>query len=251
VTRALFDAGLLGFAEPFSRFRNNGLLIKDGAKISKSRGNVVNPDEYLDTVGADTLRCYLMFLGPFSEGGDWRDDGIKGLSRFLSRVWQTVPKATSTGSDKDRERMRHRVIKGVTEDIPELRYNTALAKLMQFSHQLEGDDARKVDAETMVQLLAPFAPHLAEELWEGLGNQESVFDSTWPEFDPELAKASRVTIAVQVNGKTRATFDVDAGTAEDELEKLALEQPKIREMLNGNRPQKVVAVVDKIVSLVV
>ena len=173
VMRALHEVGLVPDPEPFKRFRAHGLIIRNGAKMSKSKGNVVNPDEYLDRHGADTVRIYLMFLGPYTEGGDFRDDGIKGVSRFLDRVWRVTQQAHGQQQDDERERRRHRLIATVGERYAELSYNTAISFLMEYSHALgrEADEgtARRIDAETLLQLLAPLAPHITEELWEQLG----------------------------------------------------------------------------------
>ena len=255
VMRALHDLGLVPDPEPYRRFRAHGLIIRNGAKMSKSKGNVVNPDEYLDRHGADTLRIYLMFLGPYSEGGDFRDDGIRGVSRFLERVWRVAQQATSEGEDEERERRRHRLIASVGERYADLRYNTAIAFLMEFSdalsHEAAAGTARRVDAETLLRLLAPLAPHITEELWERTGHPVSIHDSGWPEHDPELAAAQRVKMAVTVNGKVRDTLEVDAGLDRAELERLARALPRISELVEGKEVRKVVVVPDKIVNFVV
>jgi leucyl-tRNA synthetase len=254
VMRALYDLGLVPAPEPFPVFRAHGLLIKDGAKMSKSRGNVVNPDDYLDRYGADTVRLYLMFLGPYSQGGDFRDDGVAGITRFLGRVWRSVLLAGTDTADEARERRRHRLIAGVQERYEELRYNTAIALLMEFADALDEEaaagTARRQDAEILLQLLAPLAPHLTEELWERTGHRGSIHDGHWPEHDPALAAALEVTIAVQVNGRLRTTMQVPAGTPAAELEQRALALPRITELLDGRQPRKVIAVVDRVVNIV-
>ncbi|TMC49486.1 MAG: leucine--tRNA ligase [Chloroflexi bacterium] len=254
IMRALHDLGLVPAPEPFPVFRAHGLLIKDGAKMSKSRGNVVNPDEYLDRYGADTIRLYLMFLGPYSQGGDFRDDGVSGITRFLARVWRSALLAAGDGTDESRERRRHRLIAGVQERYEQLRYNTAIALMMEFADALDEEaaagTARRRDAETLMQLLAPLAPHITEELWERTGHRGSIHDGHWPEHDPELAAAAEVTIAVQINGKLRTTMRVPAGTPADELEQRALALPRITELLDGRQPRKVIVVVDRIVNVV-
>jgi leucyl-tRNA synthetase len=253
VTRALHGLGLVSVPEPFKRFRAHGMLVKDGAKMSKSRGNVVNPDEYIERYGADVFRLYLMFLGPYTAGGDFRDAGIVGMTRFVEKVWRCAHVAAGPDDhDETRERRRHRVIAKVDDDIGELRYNTAIATLMEFARDLdhEGEQARRGDVKTLLQLLAPFAPYVAEELWERTGGEGSIHDSAWPVHDPGLAAAQQVTIALQVNGKVRATLEVDAGTDQETLTALALEHPRIGAALNGSRPRKVIAVVDKIVNVV-
>jgi leucyl-tRNA synthetase len=253
--RALHDQGLVPDPEPYKRFRAHGLIIRNGAKMSKSKGNVVNPDEYLDRHGADTLRIYLMFLGPYTEGGDFRDDGIRGVSRFLERVWRATQHAHSDDRDVERERRRHRLIAHVGERYADLSYNTAIAFLMEFAraldHEASEGTARRVDAETLLQLLAPLAPHITEELWERLGHRVSIHDSGWPEHDPELVAAQKVTIVVQVNGKVRDHMEVDAGLDRAELERRARELPKIVAQLEGGQVRKVVVVPDKLVNFVV
>jgi leucyl-tRNA synthetase len=258
VMRALHDMGLVPAPEPYTVFRAHGMIVKDGAKMSKSRGNVVNPDEYIEQYGADTFRLYLMFLGPYTAGGDWRDEGITGITRFLHRVWRGTQNATRVDADDDvdRERRRHRLIGGVDEDIAELHYNTAIAQLMAFAHELDKEatagNARRLDAETLLVCLAPFAPHITEELWQRTGHDGSVHArGGWPAHDPSVAARVTVEIAVQVNGKLRATMTVPAGTNADDLRQRALELPRIVELLTGAEPRKVIAVVDRVVNVVV
>jgi leucyl-tRNA synthetase len=258
VMRGLHEMGLVSDPEPFAKFRAHGMIVKDGANMSKSRGNVVNPDEYIEQYGADTFRLYLMFLGPYTAGGDFRDEGIVGITRFLQRVWRGTQRATVTdaGDDEERERRRHRLIGGVDADIAELHYTTAIAQLMEFARELDHEAAagrgRRVDAQTLLLCLAPFAPHITEELWQRSGHDSSVHArGGWPAHDPELAARREVEIAVQVNGKLRATMTVPAGTAAEDLRQRALELPRIVELLAASQPRKVVAVVDRVVNLVV
>ncbi len=257
VMRALFDLGLVPEPEPYRRFRAHGMIVAGGAKMSKSKGNVVTPDGYLERYGADTVRLYLLYLGPYSEGGDWSDSGIKGPARFLDRVWKLA--AASEGGDADddrRERRRHRVIAAVDERTADLRYNTAIATLMQYSNELEAElraegEVRSVDVTTLVQLLAPYAPHIAEELWERTGHAGSVFDSEYPLHDPELVAVDETVVVVQVRGTKRAEFTASVGTPREELEERALALPRIVEILDGRTPARVVVVPDKIVNIVV
>jgi leucyl-tRNA synthetase len=257
VMRALHDMGLVPAPEPYTRFRAHGMIIMDGAKMSKSRGNVLNPDEYIDRYGADTVRLFMMYLGPYTLGGDFRDKGITGMTRFLNRTWRATQLATGSDvSDETRERRRHRLIKQVEEDIAELRYNTAIAYLMEFARDLDHEcsqrTARRIDAETLLQLLAPFAPFVTEELWERTGHEGSVHErGTWPAYDAELAAPQRATVAITVNGKRRGELEVDAGTSEATLVAMALAQPRVVAVLNGREPSKVIAVVDRIVNIVI
>ena len=256
VMRALFDLGDVPAQEPFTRFRAHGLLIADGAKMSKSRGNVVNPDEYLDRYGADTVRLYLMYLGPYSEGGDWHDEGIRGPARFVERVWRIGHAPTvDTRDDEPRERRRHRLIARVGERIAELRYNTAIAFLMDHASDLEREaDAgtlRRIDLETLLALLAPFAPHITAELWERCEFDGSVHDQgRWPAHDAEMAREVEVTIVVQVNGRRRDEFAAPAGTAEEELLRLATAMPRVQAALGGASPRRTIVVPDRLVNLV-
>ncbi len=257
VMRALHDMGLVDDPEPFRRFRAHGMIVKDGNKMSKSRGNVVNPDEYIEQFGADTFRLFLMFLGPYTAGGDFRDEGIAGVTRFLHRVWRATQNATAgDADDEERERRRHRLIGGVDEDIAGLHYNTAIAQLMEFTHHVDQEASagrgRRIDAETLLLCLAPFAPHVTEELWQRTKHEGSVHDrGGWPAHDPKLAARLEVEVAVQVNGKLRAAMTVPAGTGKDELSQRALELPRIAELLGEQKPRTVIAVVDRVVNLVI
>jgi leucyl-tRNA synthetase len=258
VMRALHGLGLVDEPEPYAKFRAHGMIVKDGFKMSKSRGNVVNPDEYIEKYGADTFRLYLMFLGPYTAGGDFRDEGITGITRFLHRVWRATQNAEVADQDDDmeRERRRHRLIGGVDDDIAGLHFNTAIAQLMKFAGDVDEEAragrGRRIDAETLLLCLAPFAPHITEELWQRTGHDESVHRrGGWPAHDPALAQRVEVEVAVQVNGRLRGTLIVPAGTGQDELRQRAMELPRIVALLGGGEPRKVVAVVDRVVNLVV
>jgi leucyl-tRNA synthetase len=252
LTMVMKDAGLVDFEEPFTKFRAHGLIIRDGAKMSKSKGNVVNPDEYIDGWGADTFRTYLMFLGPFEEGGDFRDSGISGVKRFLDRLWSSVRDSHANG-EPDREVMRklHQTIRKVGEDVPKLSYNTAIAAMMECLNVVRrGERAvHRAEVEPMVQLVAPFAPHIAEELWEMLGHAKSVFDSGWPSFDAALAAQESETIAVQVGGKTRGTVVVTPGALEAEVMAAAMADPGIAKFVTGT-PKKVIFVPKRLLNIV-
>ncbi|MDE3153161.1 MAG: leucine--tRNA ligase, partial [Gemmatimonadota bacterium] len=253
ITMVLHDAGLLEFEEPFTRFRAHGTIIREGAKMSKSRGNVVNPDEYVEKWGADAFRTYLMFLGPYEEGGDFRDQSISGVRRFLDRLWASVHEATRAG-DPDAAVMRklHQTIRKVTDDIPALSYNTAIAAMMEYVNVLRAHErtphAREV--EPLVQLVAPFAPHAAEELWEVLGHDRSVFDAGWPAFDAALAAEESVTVAVQVNGKTRGTVQVPKDAEQPAVLEAAMADAGIAKFVTGS-PKKVIYVRNRLLNVVV
>ena len=259
VTMARHDLGLVGFEEPFARFRAHGTIVKDGAKMSKSRGNVVNPDAYVDRWGADTFRMYLMFLGPYQDGGDFRDAGISGIRRFLDKVWGLV-EAAGTGApghggtrdaSADLVRMMHRTIQRVTEDTESLAYNTAIAAMMEYVNALRDGEPAIALVEPLAILLAPYAPHFAEECWERLGHATSVMDAPWPSFDPALAVAEEVELVVQVNGKVRARLRSARGTPEEAAVQAALADPSVVKFTAGAPPKKVVFVPDRLVNIVV
>jgi leucyl-tRNA synthetase len=221
--------------------------------MSKSRGNVVNPDEYIEEWGADSFRTYLMFLGPYEEGGDFQDRSIAGVKRFLDRLWSSALEARRSGEpDVAVLRKLHKTIRKVTEDIPRLSYNTAIAAMMEYMKVLRAAERSPVvsEVEPLVQLVAPFAPHVAEELWERFGHKRSVFDSGWPEFDPELAADELVTMAVQVNGKTRATIQVPPDATQEGALAVAMENAAVARFVTSD-PTRVVFVKGRLLNIVV
>jgi leucyl-tRNA synthetase len=257
ITMALHDAGLLEFEEPFRRFRAHGLIIKDGAKMSKSRGNVVVPDKYIGKWGADTFRTYLMFLGPFQEGGDFRDSGISGPRRFLDKVWALVESAHDPDCREGEIHRRvltkwHQTKQRVTGDLEQLHYNTAIAALMELVSTLRDDNCCEPTViGELVQMVAPFAPHLAEECWERLGHRESVFDSAWPTFDPALVVDDTVTVVVQINGKTRGTLQVAREAGEDAIRDAAMVDDAVRRHLGDKTVRKTIYVPGRLINFVV
>jgi len=257
-TMALQDLGLLSFEEPFPKFRAHGLIIKDGAKMSKSRGNVVVPDAYIQRWGADTFRMYLMFLGPFQEGGDFRDEGITGIRRFLDKVWTLAQESAAPasgagpGMPPDVQRKLHQTIKKVTADVEGLQYNTAISAMMEYVNLVrEVKGGSRAALEPLVLMLAPFAPHLAEELWAAWGHDTSVFEARWPAFDARVATAGEVEIAVQVNGKLRARLTVPRGLAQGEVQARAVADAGVKKFLDGNPIRKVIYVPDRLLNIVV
>jgi leucyl-tRNA synthetase len=253
VTAVLHDLGHLHFEEPFARFRAHGHILRHGAKMSKTHGNVVVPDEYIDRWGADAFRTYLMFLGPFEEGGDFQDQGISGVRRFLERLWLAVGDARSDG-DPDGAVMRklHQTIKKVGDDLSRLSYNTAIAAMMEYMNRLRRGERppHRAEVEPLVQLVSPFAPHLAEELWERLGHSVSVFESGWPAYDEVRAREDSVQLAVQVNGKLRGTVTVPRDAGEEVALTAALAEPQVAKFV-ASSPRKVVFVPGRLLNIVV
>jgi leucyl-tRNA synthetase len=266
VTMVLHDLGHLEFEEPYDRFRKHGLLTKEGAKISKSRGNVIIPDDYLEEHGADAFRGYLMFAGPFQENSDFRDEGIVGVERFLDRVREAVEAAGEAGreglDDPEVERALHRTVKQVTGDYESLDYNTAIAAMMEYLNVARaGGRTPSVDeVRPVVVMVAPVAPHLGEELWEEIGDGRPLFPGEdgsavardlWPAWEEEKLRTDEVEIAVQVNGKVRATVRVERGAPEERVREAALQEENVTRHVGDGEIRKVVHVPDRLLNLVV
>ena len=264
--------GLVDFSEPFSRLSNQGIITAAGRKMSKSRGNVISADRYISTVGADAFRVYLMFLGPWEQGGDWSDSGINGASRWLDRVWKLVleeyrmkPEAVAgdkLGGEKayrDLQRVTHQTIRKVTEDTERFRFNTLIAALMEFTNYLAkaketgGIDelAWEVVIDILLLLLAPTVPHLAEELWQRAGYDYSIHNQSWPKWDEGLAKDKEITLVVQVNGKLRDRIAVPASITEAEAQQLVVERQRVKAYLEGKKIIKTIYVPGRLVNFVV
>ena len=264
VTMALHDLGHLHFEEPYVRFRAHGTIIREGAKMSKSKGNVIIPDKIIEQYGADTFRTYLMFLGPYEEGGDYQDEGIQGPHGFLHRLYDTVTTAVDVenheGSrnpaapDPDVERKLHQTIRQLTRQIPELGYNTSIAAMMEYLNVVRagGRTAQRSEVEPLVVMIAPFAPHMAEELWEHLGHEDSIFDgANWPLYDETKTRETSVKLAVQVNGKLRATVEGPAGMDQDAAEAAARSDQNVARYLDGATLKRVIYVPNRLLNFVV
>ncbi len=255
LTMVFHDWGLLNFEEPFTTFRAHGLITKDGAKMSKSKGNVVNPDEYIRAYGIDAIRMYLAFLAPFEQGGDFRDSGIAGMTRFLNRVWKFFekPKGQSLKSKKSSasRRITHKTIKKVTEDIEALRYNTAISALMVLLNEFESTPGAVLpsDRRAFLQLLAPFAPYITEELWVTLGGKGSIHVSAWPTFDPAALEEDTFELVVQVNGKVRGRLALSRGATREAAEKAVRAEESLAKHFVGN-PKKVIFVPNRLINFV-
>jgi len=270
--KALRDMGLVNFGEPFTRLFNQGIIIAEKQKMSKSRGNVVTPDEYVSELGADAVRAYLMFVAPWEQGGEWNDSGISGISRWLNRVWNIVvetykmsveataeDKLTDEKAHRDLQRITHQTIRKVTEDLERLRFNTMIAALMEFTNYLTklkeagtvNDSDWRESTAILLKLLAPTAPHLAEELWQRTGHEYSIHNQSWPQWDEEMARDEEITLVVQVNGKLRDRITVPASISEDEAKQLALERERVKAYLEGKEIVKTIYVPGRLVNVVV
>jgi leucyl-tRNA synthetase len=254
VCKALRDLGYLWFDEPIKHLRNQGTIVFKGRKMSKSRGNVQAPDEYVRRYGADTVRLFVMFMGPWTEGNDWDAAGIEGTSRFLHRVWTVgLTERAGTGPrDADLDRAVQRTIQKVTEDLEGYRFNTAVAAMMELSTAIyhASGPSRDDATDALVLLLAPFAPHIAEELWQRRGGTGSVHTQSWPVFDAAAARPMTVTVVAQVNGKVRDRLELPAGLSDDALRKAALASPKVSQALGGAGVGRVIVVKDRLVNVV-
>jgi leucyl-tRNA synthetase len=256
ITMVLRELGHVAFDEPFPKLRAHGLIVKDGAKMSKSRGNVVVPDAYIQKWGADTFRMYLMFLGPFQEGGDFRDEGITGIRRFLEKVWALGHEAAATGAGTlppAVQRKLHQTIRKVTADTEALRYNTAIAAMMEYVNEMRNAECgMRNGVEPLLVMLAPYAPHLCEELWAKLGHDQSIFvTGRWPTYDERLAAEEAVELVVQVNGKVRARLAAPRGIVEQDAVARALADEAVRRFVDGKPIRKTVYVPDRLVNIVV
>ncbi len=253
---AFKEIGLVDFEEPFKRFVAHGLIVRDGAKMSKSKGNVVNPDDYIREYGADAFRVYLMFMGAYLEGGDFRDEGVRAMRAFLDRVWTNLTPGDDLqkSEPKDEETLYwlHRTIMAVGNDIQRFSYNTALARLMELLNHITKNNVRnKVVFECYLKMLSPFAPFLCEEMWRRLGHQDSVAVQSWPVYVEEHTIRQTVEYVVQINGKVRAKMNLGTGLPEEEIESLVLDDERVRNWIEGKKIVKKIFVPDKLVNLVI
>lgn len=252
----LYDQGIVSTPEPFARLEFLGLILaSDGRKMSKRWGNVIDPSDVIDQFGADAFRLYEMFMGPFTQHIAWNTDGVVGTRRFLDKVWrlgERIDNNQQSTKNKELESLLHRTIKKVGEDIEEFKFNTAISALMILVNELErADRISLITYQTSLILLAPFAPHITEELWEKIGEKKSIFLAPWPKYDKKKIVAESVNVAVQVNGKVRAVIAVVSGTSEDEVKAQALADTNVKLHLADKIVRKVIYVPGKIVSIVV
>jgi leucyl-tRNA synthetase len=266
--KALRDMGYLEIDEPFTRLFHQGMVLgPDGQKMSKSHGNVVAPDQYVKKYGTDTVRCYMMFMGPFDQGGTFKSDNLEGVWRFMNRFWSVVSdnwiegKVDETASNESKaiERLRHKTIKRVSEDLSNFRFNTALAALMECNNVLIKQQNEPVarsaayrrTLETMMQLLAPMAPHITEELWHVTGHTGSIHVTDWPSYDETLTHDESFTLVIQVNGKVRERIEVPADISEGEVRALALENSRVASFIGEATIQKIIYIPGRLINIVV
>ncbi|MBD3311291.1 MAG: leucine--tRNA ligase [Candidatus Magasanikbacteria bacterium] len=250
-TKVLFDEGLVGFDEPFLKHRHQGLILgEDNRKMSKRWGNVINPTDIVNEFGADTARMYEMFMGPLEDDKPWDMNGVKGIRRFLEKIWKLQDKVQADAESDSK--LLHKTIKKVTEDIEKMHFNTAISAMMELVNEWQkADKISKEDFAIFVKLLSPFAPHMAEELWSELGSGSTITFETWPEYDESLIQDDMITLVVQINGKVRANLEVSADISESEAKDKALEEDNVKKWLEGKQPKKVIYVKGKLVSIVV
>jgi leucyl-tRNA synthetase len=281
VTKALFDAGEINFDEPFTNLFHQGTITRNGAKMSKSRGNAINPDEFINKYGSDTFRMYLMFSGSYEEGGEWDDSGINGIFRFLSRVYHFYHKhypktGTTYVIDKNFEKRLHYTIKRVSTDIERFSFNTAIARMMEFINDAKdfvkknidtkgtsdkvifkgksdenNPDSLKESLDKFLILIAPFAPHLAEELWYSTGRNDSIFNELWPDYNEDILKEDIITIAIQINGKLRSTVEIETNITEEDVKDIVLNNEKIKLYIENKKIKRFIYIKGKIANIVI
>jgi leucyl-tRNA synthetase len=259
----MYDLGIVGFKEPFARLFNQGMLYYQGAKMSKSKGNIVAPDEMVARYGAEAVRLYVLFMGPAEQDKEWQDAGIEGMFRFLGRLWRLGLEVAERGAadaapQGELVRKGHETIRKVSDDIERrFQFNTPIAAVIELVNDIYGakDDPEQAAAvrfatETAVSLIQPYAPHMAEELWQRLGH-ERLWATPWPDADPTFLERETFELVVQVNGRVRGRVEVPAGIGEDELVERAKELPRVAAHLDGKEPKQTIVVPGRLVNLVV
>ena len=260
--KLLHDLGYVSTQEPYQKLINQGMILgSDNQKMSKSRGNVINPDDVVNQYGADSMRLYEMFMGPLEATKPWSMNGVEGVHRFLQRAWRMIIDTETGGvldciketqADEATLRILHQTIKKVTEDVEGFAFNTAISQMMIFVNHMSKQDIRAKDAiEKFVLDLAPFAPHMCEELWQKLGHTESASYEPWPAFDESLAKEKEIELAIQIKGKTKDKITVAAGASEEQIKELALASEKVQAVMNGKEPKKIIVIKSRLVNIVV
>jgi leucyl-tRNA synthetase len=259
ITKFLYDLGLVKFKEPFLKIRHQGLILgTDGQKMSKSRGNVINPDDVVREFGADTFRMYEMFMGPFEDAAPWSTKGILGVHRFLNRFWNwanSLIKEFNSGkdfeTDKESKRLIHQTILKTTNDILNFNFNTAISSFMILSNNLKDKKIARKDFEIILKIMHPFTPHITQELWSSLGNNSYIDNESWPQYDKDLILEEEVNLVIQINGKMRDVLKVKRGILENEALNLALQSKKVQNFLKGQNPKKVIYLQNKILNIII
>jgi leucyl-tRNA synthetase len=251
--KVLYDLGYVSTKEPFKMLRNQGMILgEDGRKMSKSLGNVINPDEVIAKYGADVMRMYEMFMGPFEATCPWDTKGIEGINRFIHRLWNLLEMVDPTVSSEDLLKIRHQTIKKVQEDIENFRFNTAISALMIYVNEIyKKKTCPKEDLETLLKLISPFAPHIAEEMWEILGHKTFISLEKWPEYNKNLIQPEEVTIVVQVNGRVRYTFKTNFGIKKEEAIRMAYSSSNVQRYIKGKKVKREIFVPNRLINFVV
>ena len=252
ITKVLYDLDFLNFDEPFLKLFNQGTIYYQGAKMSKSKGNVVTPEYIFKKYGADTMRLYELFMGPADQATEWSDKGVVGCYRFLNRIWKLKEKTDRKVKSEKIEKILHQTIKKVSEDLENFKFNTAISSLMILVNEMEKEKKISIsNFEFLIKLLAPMAPHLSEELWEKVGGRKSIFFEKWPKYNPKLIEAEKVNLIVQINGKVRDVISIPYDASEKEAEKCALKSEKALKHLEKKAIKKVIFIKNKLINFVV
>jgi leucyl-tRNA synthetase len=251
----LFDCGLLPTCEPYAKRTSHGMVLGEGGeKMSKSRGNVINPDDVVKEYGADVFRLYEMFIGPFDQAAAWDTKGISGIDRFINKVWRMLNdfEIAEEPMTKEQRRILHQSIKKVGNDIETLDLNTAVSQMMIFTNEFSrSDKIPREAAESFLKILAPFAPHICEELWEMLGNKKSIAFEPWPEYNEEFLKLDEIEILVQIKGKPKARIMMPADISQEKMQEMALANPDVLKEMDGKKVIKIVSVPGRLVNIVI
>jgi len=251
----LYDIGVVPVSEPYKRRTSQGMILGEGGeKMSKSRGNVVNPDDLMKEFGADILRLYIMFIGPFNQAIAWDPHGIEGTSRFLNKIWNIsqTAKIDKKAKNEKLERLLHKTIKKVGEDIESMGFNTAISSLMIFVNQCSEIGTIPLPVwDNFLKILAPFAPHISEELWNKLGYKNSIFKEVWPKYDSKLIKEENFELIIQINGKLRHKISAKRGFSQKEAEKLVLAEERVKKLIGNQKIKKIIFVKDRLINIVV
>jgi len=249
-TKFFQDLKLIDFSEPFNKLLTQGMVLKDGEVMSKSKGNIVDPDSMIKNYGADALRLFILFAAPPETELEWDERGLEGSFKFLNRVWR-IQENLKDQVDPQALKSLHKAIKKVSQDYSEFKFNTAIASLMELTNVIYQTGANKQIFSTLVIMLSPIVPHFAEELWEILGNKESIFKASWPKFDPALLVEETVELVIQVNGKVRSKISVERNISEEKLKELIQQDEKLIPWFEGKSPKKIIIVPQKLVNIVI